>query len=258
MNYKLTIAYEGTNYCGWQVQPNGVSIQAHIEEALQTVLQKPVRIIGSGRTDAGVHALGQVAHFRYEEELDLEKLRFSLNCLLPKDIRIIAIDSVFPSFHAQHHAESKTYRYHLYLNKVLCPFRRAFVWHLPQPLALKKLKEAIPHFLGTHDFTAFSNEAHKGVAAKYPVRTIYRIDVQEEEGGIALEFEGDGFLYKMVRNMVGTVVDCALNRKEPSEIPALLHSKDRTKGSMAAPPQGLFLVRVKYPEATPASSPLVG
>lgn len=246
MVYKLTIAYEGTHYCGWQVQPNGTSIQALIENALQTILQKKVNIVGSGRTDAGVHALGQVAHFHCEEAIDVAKVRFSLNCLLPKDIRIISVESLEGPFHAQHHAVSKIYRYHLYLNKVLCPFKRSFVWHVPGVFDIEKLNSAKQHFLGTHDFTSFTNEAHKGVAAKDPVRTLYRIDLIVEQEGIALEFEGDGFLYKMVRNMVGTLVACAAGKKDPSEIPAILQAKDRKRGCMAAPPQGLFLVKVKY------------
>jgi tRNA pseudouridine38-40 synthase len=246
MLYKITIAYEGTHYHGWQIQPNGVSIQAIIEETLQTVSRQPVKIIGSGRTDAGVHALGQVAHFHLEKALDIERVLFSLNSLLPKDIRIISLEAPAAPFHAQHHAQSKIYRYHLYLDKVLNPFRRAYVWHIPAQFKREKLLEASRYLLGTHDFTSFSNEAHKGVAAKDPIRTIHRIDIIEEEGGIALEFEGDGFLYKMVRNMVGLLVDCAIGKKEPSEIPEILKAKNRTKGSMAAPAQGLFLVKVLY------------
>lgn len=246
MGYKLTIAYEGTNYKGWQVQPNGTSIQAAIEEALKTILQESVRIIGSGRTDAGVHALGQVAHFNTNQTLDVKRVLFSLNSLLPKDIRIIALEYLLEKFHAQHHAVSKVYRYHLNLDKVLNPFKRAFAWHIPHPLDYEALDAACAQFLGTHDFTSFSNEAHKGVAARDPIRTLHRIDVIPEEGGLAIEFEGDGFLYKMVRNMVAMLVDCALKKRDPSEIPSILKAKDRRQASMAAPPQGLFLVTVHY------------
>ena len=246
MTYKLTIAYEGTHYHGWQAQPNDISIQAKIEEALAIILQEPVKIIGSGRTDSGVHAIGQVAHFHTEKPVQMNRILFALNSLLPKDIRVTAVEFIPEGFHAQHHAKSKIYRYHLYLDKVLNPFRRSFVWHTPSPFDQELLKQAIKEFLGTHDFTSFSNEAHKGVAAHDPIRTIYRIDVIQEEGGIALEFEGDGFLYKMVRNIVGTLVECATGRRSPLDIPKIIQAKDRRLAGMAAPPQGLFLVKVHY------------
>jgi tRNA pseudouridine38-40 synthase len=244
--YKLTLSYEGTNYHGWQVQPNGDSVQSQVEEALQKIAQEPIRIVGSGRTDAGVHALGQVAHFTSTKPLPIERLLFSLNALLPKDIRIITVENLDYPFHAQHHATSKIYRYHLHLGKVLDPFKRLFSWHVAYPFDMELLLQAKEHLLGTHDFTSFSNEAHRGVAARDPIRTIYRIDIIPEAGGIAIEFEGDGFLYKMVRNMVGTLVDCAIGKKDPSTIPLLFEAKNRKLGSMAAPPQGLFLVKVIY------------
>lgn len=246
MTYKLTIAYEGTSYSGWQVQPNGISIQGVIEEALCKILQEKVRLIGSGRTDAGVHALGQVAHFKTEKKLNLHGFYGSLNSLLPKQIRILNLEYLKTPFHAQHSAKSKTYRYHLYLDKVLNPFRRAFVWHVPFAFDLNALCEAKKHLIGTHDFTSFCNEASKGASAKDPVRTLFRVDVIREDGGIALEFEGDGFLYKMVRNMVGVLVDCAIGKKAPEEVLEILNAKDRRKASQAAPPQGLFLVEVCY------------
>lgn len=246
MVYKLSIAYEGTAYHGWQVQPNGISVQEKVEEALAIILQEPTRIIGSGRTDAGVHALGQVAHFHSQKKVDLNRILFALNSLLPKDIRITEIEFLTEGFHAQHHAKSKIYRYHLHLDKVLNPFKRAFAWHVHSPFDQERLKDAAQYFLGTHDFTSFSNEAHKGVAARDPIRTIYRLDIIQEAGGIALEFEGDGFLYKMVRNIVGALVDCATGKKKPSDIPGIIQAKDRRLASQAAPPQGLFLVKVHY------------
>ena len=244
--YKLIVAYDGTNYSGWQIQPNGPSIQALIEEALQKIFQEKIRIIGSGRTDAGVHALAQVAHFHTEKICQTSRVSFSLNCLLPKNIRILSLEKTENPFHAQHHAKSKIYRYHLYLDKVLSPFKRPYVWHVPSSLDLDRLIVASCHFLGTHDFTSFSNEATRGVASYDPVRTLYRIDLVQEVGGLALEFEGDGFLYKMVRNMVGMLVDVASGKKEPLDIPKILAAKDRRLASQAAPALGLFLVQVKY------------
>lgn len=244
--YKLLIAYDGTHYHGWQVQPNGISIQEVIEKALARVMQNKIRIIGAGRTDAGVHAYGQVAHFHTEKTLDLFRTLHSLNNLLPKDIRIISIEPASPDFHAQHSAVSKIYRYHLHLDRVLNPFRRNTVWHLFYPIDLDVLKEAFGYFLGTHDFAAFANEPHRGVAAYDSIRTIQRIDIIQEEGGIALEFEGDGFLYKMVRNIVATSVECASGKRSCKDIPAIFASRDRKKAGAAAPPQGLFLVSISY------------
>lgn len=246
MNYKLLIAYDGTNYHGWQVQPNGISIQEVIEKALFTALQEKIRIIGAGRTDAKVHALGQTAHFQSKKTLDLFRLLHSLNFLLPKDIRILSIEEAPWDFHAQHSAISKVYRYHLYLDKVLSPFKRNTVWHLYYPIDLQKLYKASSYFLGTHDFAAFANEPHRGVASYDSVRTIHRIDMIQEEGGIALEFEGDGFLYKMVRNIVATMVECAAGKRIDEEIPGIFGSRNRRRAGAAAPPQGLFLVRIHY------------
>lgn len=246
MTYKLLIAYDGTNYHGWQVQPNGISVQQLIEKALSTIIQEPIRIIGAGRTDAKVHALEQAAHFHTEKLLDPFRVCHSLNYLLPKDIRILAIEQVPLNFHAQHSAISKVYRYHLCLDKFLSPFRRNTAWHLYYPIDLEKLREACRYFIGTYDFAAFANEPHRGVASYDSIRTIYRIDILQEEGGIVLEFEGDGFLYKMVRNIVGILVECAALKRSCKEIPAIFASRDRRKAGAAAPPQGLFLVKIKY------------
>lgn len=248
--YKLTIAYDGTAYVGWQVQPNGISVQELIEKALQTIVREEVKVIGAGRTDAGVHALGQVAHFHSDKEIDAYKFLRSMNGLLPKDIRILSVEHVADSFHAQYCAESKIYRYHLFLDQVLNPFKRQTVWHYPFPFDVKLLRLGAEAFIGTHDFTSFANEAHSGVAAHDAVRTLSRIDIIEEQGGIALEFEGDGFLYKMVRNMVGTLVDCAAGKCTAEKIAQILAAKDRRLAGMAAPPQGLFLVKVKYSESS--------
>lgn len=244
--FKLTIAYDGTLYHGWQVQPNGVSIQELIEKALYTITHETIRVIGAGRTDAGVHALGQVAHFSTSKVITPYRLQGSLNGLLPKDIRILQVEEVDDAFHAQYDATSKIYRYHLYLEHVLNPFRKNHVWHFTYPFDLAKLKEAASYFVGTHDFTSFANEAHTGVAAHDAIRTMQRVDIIPEEGGVAIEFEADGFLYKMVRNITGCLVECASGKRDPKEIPMILGAKDRKKAGYAAPPQGLFLVSVKY------------
>lgn len=245
--YKLTIAYDGTNYSGWQIQPNAISIQELIQNALKTFLHKErIVLIGSGRTDAGVHARAQVAHFRYEAEIDLYKLLSALNGILPRDIRIKHAELVDQRFHSQYSARGKIYHYHLCLDRVVDPFRRLYCWHVRRKLDMELLKSSASCFIGTHDFTAFANESHAGAAAKNPVRTIYRLDLIEEQGGVRLEFEGNGFLYKMVRNIVGTMVDVASLKRPYEDIQEIFVSKDRRKASLAAPPQGLFLVKVHY------------
>ncbi len=245
--YKLTLAYDGTRYSGWQIQPNAPSIQHHLQEALKTLLKgEQVSVIGSGRTDAGVHAAGQVAHFKMAHFLEPNRLLLALNGLLPRDIRIKSVEAAPLSFHAQHNTVSKEYHYHLHLERVMDPFRRLYSWHVMRKLNLSLLKEAAALFVGTHDFTSFANEAHKGSAAHDAVRTLYRLDIFPVDGGLRLEFEGDGFLYKMVRTIVGTLVDVASYRCTLDEIVTIFEAKDRRRAGPAAPPQGLFLMCVKY------------
>jgi tRNA pseudouridine38-40 synthase len=246
--YKLTIAYDGTNFSGWQIQPNATAIQELIQNALKIFLQQEkVVLIGSGRTDAGVHALAQVAHFRHFEEIDLKRLLSALNGILPRDIRVKNAEQVHDAFHSQYTALGKIYHYHLYLDQVMDPFRRLYCWHVHRKLDVSLLIESAACFVGTHDFTSFANESHAGSAGKDPVRTIYRLDVLQEPGGVRLEFEGNGFLYKMVRNIVGTMVDVATQKRPFEDIKEIFIAKDRRKASLAAPAQGLFLVQVHYP-----------
>lgn len=242
------IAYDGTHYSGWQIQPNAPSVQQHLQEALQTFLKTPVTLIGSGRTDAGVHAKGQVAHFKCAEQQDPNRLLLALNGLIPLDIRVKHVEEAANSFHAQYDAIGKEYHYYLYLDRVMDPFRRLYCWHVHRRINLDLLKEAAQRFIGTHDFTSFANEAHEGSASRDPVRTLYRLDICQIEGGLRLEFEGDGFLYKMVRNIVGTLIDVASGRRPLEDIDQIFAAKDRRRAGRAAPPQGLFLIRVDYPQ----------
>lgn len=246
-NYKLTIAYDGTAYCGWQIQPNGIAIQELIQEKTSILTRVPTTVIGSGRTDAGVHALGQIAHFHSPKLPDLYRFHGSLNALLPPDIRILKIEEAPNAFHAQYSAIGKTYHYHLHLDRISNPFKRLYSLHVKEKISLDLLKEATRSFLGTHDFTSFANEAHKGSAAKDAVRTLTRLDVVDEPGGVRLEFTGDGFLYKMVRNIVGTLLEVALGKRPLEDLPNLLAVKDRTVTGQTAPPHGLFLINVEYP-----------
>lgn len=255
MKYKMVISYDGTMYSGWQLQPNAVTIQEVVENALKVAIPTPPRVWASGRTDAGVHAEGQVAHFKAPEGLNLYRFQRSMNGLLPPDIRILSVEPVDSEFHAQFSATSKIYHYHISLGICHSPFTRLYSWLIQSDFDKEKLKTAIGHFLGEHDFTTFANSASEGSAAKNPVRTIYRIDMVPEPRGFRLEFEGNGFLYKMVRNITGVLVECATGKREPESIPALLEARDRRQIRMAAPARGLFLVQVNYGQEVAPEAP---
>ena len=244
MRYKLTIAYDGTNYCGWQVQENAQSIQALVQKALQTVLRHPLDLTGSSRTDAGVHASGQTAHFDTDVTIDLGKLRISLNALLPPDIRISEITPTDPNFHARYSATSKIYHYNLHLDPVSDPFTNLYRHQVYGPFDIEKLKLASQFFVGTHDFTSFANV--KEVPQSDAIRTITRIDIVPQKGGLRIEFEGDGFLYKMVRNITGTLLDVAAGKLNAEEIPQIFAHRDRRKAGSSAPALDLFLIKIIY------------
>lgn len=245
MRYKLTIAYDGTDYAGWQVQANATTIQPLIQKALAVVLRHPTDLTGSGRTDAGVHARGQVAHFDTDLPIVLPVLRASLNALLPLDIRILEITPVAPDFHARYSATSKIYHYHLHLDPIADPFSRRYSHQVFGHHCLEKLRLGALQFLGTHDFISFANTKEEALTDS--VRTIYRLDVVEQKGGVRLEFEGDGFLYKMVRNITGALLDISAGKLDASKIADILATRDRKAAGAAAPAKGLFLIQVKYP-----------
>ena len=242
--------YDGTNYSGWQTQPNATSIQQIIQETIQLIIHEKVSVIGSGRTDAGVHALDQVAHIKTEQSLDLARFLRSVNGILPKDIRLTKALLAPTGFHAQMSAVSKEYHYVLCLGPIVPPFERAYCLHIPFEIDLDLLREAAHCFVGTHDFTSFANKAFEGAASKNPVRTIHRIDIVPWQYGIRLEFEGSGFLYKMVRNIVGMLLAVSSGKRMVKEIPLLFEAKDRRLAPMGAKASGLFLVSVRYPNQT--------
>ena len=245
--YRLLIAYDGTNYSGWQTQPQSMSIQQKLEEAIAVLTKEPVRVIGSGRTDAGVHAHNQVAHFQSTHKIDTFKALVSINGLLPYDIRVKEITLAESDFHACHSATGKIYHYHCCLGQFQDPSRRFYSYHVKKKIDLSLLKKGAAVLVGTHNFLSFANSGEKGSASRNPVRTIRRLDVvQEGDEQIRLEFEGDGFLYKMVRNMTGILLDVASEARPLTDIKKGLRSQDRREASMAAPPQGLFLVKVYY------------
>ena len=215
--YKMCITYEGTNYSGWQIQPNALSIQSLIQQTLRTIVREEVAVNGSGRTDAGVHALGQIAHFTTQFPINLRKTLVSLNGILPSDIRILWVEEAPAGFHARYSAQSKTYHYHLHLSPIPDPFKKRYAYHVPHPVSVDTLRQAAAKLVGTHDFTSFANEPTKGSVEKNGIRTLIRLDVIEEPQGVRLEFEGTGFLYKMVRNTVGTLLEI-LQWKNPFRV----------------------------------------
>jgi len=212
------------------------------------IVREKVRIVGSGRTDAGVHAVAQVAHFRCHNPLDTDRCLRSLNGLLPKDLRIRSMSLEAAAFHAQYSATGKVYHYHLDLGIVPCPFRRRYSYHIRRTVDIDLLQAAAALVIGTHDFSAFTHAARQGPAAVNAIRTLHHLNVMEEVGGVRLEFEANGFLYKMVRNIVGTLVEVATRKREVADIPEILASRDRRYAGKTAPPHGLFLMKVHYPK----------
>lgn len=244
--YKLCLIYDGTQYSGWQIQPHSLSIQQIIQNAARLIIREQVNVIGSGRTDAGVHALQQVAHFRSHQQIELTSFLRSMNGLLPKDIRLESATEAPASFHAQRSAIGKEYHYSIALGPIVSPFERLYTCHVPKKIDVELLIQAAALFIGTHDFTSFANSAHQGAAAKNAIRTIRRLEVIKTANGLLLQIEGNGFLYKMVRNIVGTILEVASGKRPIDDIPKIFAAKDRRLAAKAAPACGLFLVKVFY------------
>lgn len=244
-NIKLTISYNGKNYCGWQKQPDSLGIQGELELACRKIFNvKDVDIIGSGRTDAGVHALGQVANFRVETTIPVEKIPEILNNNIPKDISILKAEEVDESFHSRFTAKRKRYRYQIYQSRIRSPFLKDISYQVKYELDLDKMKSEIKSLEGTHDFCGFMSS---GSSVKSTVRTIYNAEIFQEGELIVIEVEGNGFLYNMVRIIAGTMVDIGRGRIKES-LDEIISSKDRGRAGHTAPPQGLFLKRVFYDE----------
>lgn len=244
--YKITIAYDGTNYAGWQIQPNALTIQEVLETTFQRFLVEPIRVIGAGRTDAGVHALEQIAHFTTSKEVDFQKFLFAVGGLLPKDIRILGIEKVPITFQAQYSAKGKIYHYHLWLDPIQNPFLRLYRTYVPMKIDKELMKAAALEFIGKRNFASFANVSAESAASRDPIRHLRRLDVIEQEGGVRLEFEADGFLYKMVRNITGLLIEVSRGKVAIEEIPLIFAAENRKKSGISAPPQGLFLVKVLY------------
>jgi len=240
---KLTLAYDGTRFVGWQRQAEGVSIQGLLEDALARFEGTRVTVHGAGRTDAGVHALGQVASVTVGFGHDLATLRRALNAQLPVEVRVLTVDEVEPNFHARFRARSKTYEYRIRNTAVADPFDRAYVWFVPERLDLPAMKRAAMDLVGTHDFAAFRSAGSQGSRT---VRTMTRSIWRDTGGLLAYEIVGDGFLRHMVRAVVGTLVEVGRGQRRADSMAALLEGHSRAAAGATAPAQGLFLVRVDY------------
>jgi tRNA pseudouridine38-40 synthase len=248
-NFRLTIEYDGTAYQGWQRQGPAPTIQAEIEKAIRTITRMPAVVLhGAGRTDAGVHALGQVASFHAETRLGPEALGKGLNGLLPPDIAVLDCRTAADDFHARYHARSKIYRYRIVNRPVRPAIGRAHAWFIHRPLDLAAMERAAACLVGTRDFKAFENA---GSPRKHTVRTVAAAGWRTHAPGEAVfTIEADGFLRGMVRNIVGTLAAVGLGRIDADEVAGILASRDRRRAGATAPPQGLFLVEVRYgPEA---------
>jgi tRNA pseudouridine38-40 synthase len=242
---KLIIAYDGAEFAGWQSQSHRNTIQDHVERAFERVLGKPVRIHGAGRTDTGVHAFAQCAHADLpNHRLSAARWIEALNALLPPTIRVLRCGYVPNDFHARLSAKGKIYRYRIWSAPVLPPFEYCRAWHVARPLDLKILKTAARHFVGTHDFAGFA--ANRGKPEKSTIRTIFSVRIRKEGPCVLIEFDGNGFLYKMVRLIVGSLVKCALGKMRIEDVTARLDPDKPGSARFAAPAEGLFLVRVRY------------
>ncbi len=243
MNIKCLLAYDGTNYLGWQKTKEGPSIEEELQKVLKQILQEEILLQAASRTDRGVHATGQIINFcTMKEHLDLEKFHKSLNSLLPKDISIISVEQAEDHFHPTLDAVAKEYHYEVCTNPVLIPQKRYYIWHYPYTLSLVEMNEAKREFLGKKEFQSFCN-----VRMKSSLREIYQIYIEEKEPGYFLfSLLGNSFLYKMVRTIVGTLVYIGKGKIAKDYLPHIFLSKDRTLAGMTAPAHGLTLARVFY------------
>jgi tRNA pseudouridine38-40 synthase len=241
--YKLTIQYDGTRYHGWQIQAGRVTIQGAIKEALARLVGQQVPIVGAGRTDAGVHALGQVAHIRLDEPMDPGRLERALNGILPWDIRILKATKASAAFHAQKHARKKRYVYSIFQGPILPPFLHGRVCHVRYHLAPERMRAAAGLLVGRRDFSGF---AAASTSVQDHRRTILRSDVIGRGPLLRYVVEADGFLHHMVRNIVGTLLEIGAGKRAPEDLLRILESGDRRQAGPTAPPQGLCLVKIWY------------
>ena len=242
---RLRVAYDGTAYCGWQVQPEVPTIEGELNQAISKLTKEEIIVIGASRTDAGVHAKGNVAVFDTESTIPADRFAYALNPLLPEDIVVVASDEVEADWHPRHCDTEKTYEYKILNSNFPDPMRRRDTYHVSFDLDLEKMREAAEYLKGEHDFKSFCN-VHTQV--EDTVRTIYDLEVEIEGELITIRVRGNGFLYNMVRILAGTLIGVGRGAIAPEQIPAILEAKDRQAAGMRVPPQGLRLVEIDYLE----------
>jgi tRNA pseudouridine38-40 synthase len=242
-NYRLTLAYDGTSYSGWQVQKNAKTIQRELEKALIKILKEKTRAIGSGRTDSGVHARAQVASFKTSKSIPAEALGKALNAKLPPDVSVTEVKKVSQDFHAQYSARGKLYRYTISNSSLDCPFSRKYYWKVAHPLDVGLMAKEAKVLRGKHDFRSFRSKSQM----ENTVRTVKNIEVKKKRRSlIEIDIEADGFLYNMARSIVGTLVEIGRGYFPEGSMEKILMAKDRKKAGPTAPAKGLMLVKVKY------------
>jgi tRNA pseudouridine38-40 synthase len=243
-NYRLNIQYDGGRYKGWQRLGGAENtVQDKIEKVLSQMSGSEIDVVGCSRTDGGVHALAQVANVKLNKQYSPEKIKSYLNQYLPRDISVSEVLEVEESFHSRYQAKDKTYLYRIWNKEYSNPFMRKYSMHIPDNLKIERMIHAGNYFLGAHDFTAFSNAKSK---KKSMVREIYEININQSEGFVDIRIRGDGFLYNMVRWMVGTLVEVGLGNLEPEDIPVIIASKERNRTGNLADAQGLYLEKITY------------
>lgn len=242
-NIKLTIEYDGTNYHGWQVQPNAITVQQIVKEAIEKLTKEDINLIGASRTDEGVHAYGQVANFFTNSTILPEKFSYAINSFLPEDIVIVKSELVDEDFHSRYDTKGKKYRYIIYNREMKSALLNNRAYHVRKKIDVNIMKEAAKFLVGKHDFSSFKSS---GGSAKTSVRTIHDIVIEEKDDMITIEVSGDGFLYNMVRIIAGTLVEFGVEKRNPSDMLDILESKDRRKAGKTAPSQGLYLVEIYY------------
>lgn len=242
-NIKLTLAYDGTNYSGWQVQTNGRSVQQELEEAIEKVFKEKRRVMAASRTDSGVHAKAQVTNFKLSAPIPLERMSAALNAALPASIAVVKAEKVPPSFNATRKASSKLYRYRVINSVQRDPFSERYAWRFPYKLNVPLMRKEARALVGRHDFKSFQAADKR---ERSSVRTISRLDIRKKGLTVTFDIKANGFLYNMVRNIVGTLIDIGRGYLPEGSMKKILAAKDRRKAGPTAPARGLFLIEVKY------------
>ena len=240
---KLIVAYDGTDYCGWQIQPNGITVEEVLNRALSRLTGEEIRVIGASRTDAGVHARGNIAVLDTASTIPAERFAYAVNPLLPEDIVVVKSEEVPQDWHPRYQNSVKTYEYRILNREMPDPLKRKYTWHVSFPLDIDKMREAAEHLKGQHDFRSFCS-VH--TAVKSTVRAIYTLDIVKSGDEIIIRISGNGFLYNMVRIIAGTLAEVGRGFRTPEDVRDLLTAKEREQAGATAPPQGLTLIRIEY------------